>query len=301
VTRGYVPLMLVLAAIWGASYLFIKVAVAELEPTAMIALRLVLAAAVLVAVLVRRIGRRAAVTQLRRSVRQGIVLGVVNAAFPFTLIAWGEKHVDSGVAAIANASVPIFVALLAIRFRPSERVRGVRLGGVLVGIVGVVVLAGVHPRGGWWAVAGTLAVVVASVSYAAANLYAQRYVAEASGPVLATASIVCAAAIMLPFGLAQLPAHVPSWKVLGSVAALGIGGTALAQLVFYRALRLYGASRASLVTYLLPVTALAYGISILGEPLTYPELAGLALILAGVALGSGVLRRSRVEPVTQAP
>ena len=94
------------------------------------------------------------------------MLGVVNAAIPFTLIAWGEKHIDSGVAAIANAIVPIFVVLLAIRFRPSERARGLRLAGILLGLVGVGVLAGAHPQGGWWGVAGTLAVVVASVSYA---------------------------------------------------------------------------------------------------------------------------------------
>ncbi len=288
------PLLLILSAIWGSSYLFIKVAVGDLAPTTMIALRLALAVAVLGAYLVRRLGLARAAAELRAALPAGAVLGLINAAIPFTLIAWGEEHVDSGVAAIANATVPIFVVLLAVRYRPSERVGGLRLGGVLVGLVGVAVLTGVHPRGGWWAVAGTLAVVVASVSYAAANLYAHRHVTERiSGPVLATASMACALVFLLPFGLAQLPASVPGWKALGSVAALGIAGTALAQLVFFRLLRLYGSARSSLVAYLLPVTALLYGAVLLHEPVTGSALGGLALILAGVAVGSGALRFAR--------
>ena len=120
------------------------------------------------------LGPRGAVAELRSTGAGAFILGVTNMAFPFVLIAWGEKHIDSGVAAIANATVPIFVALLAIRFNPSERVRGWRLVGVALGLVGVGVLAGLHPQGGWWGVAGTLAVVVASLSYASANLYAQH-------------------------------------------------------------------------------------------------------------------------------
>jgi len=132
VVRGYVPLLAIVAAIWGASYLFIKVAVDEVEPTAMMFFRLVLASAVLVPVLVWRLGRREAVAELRGTGWYAFGVGLLNAALPFTLIAWGEKYVDSGVAAIANATVPIFVVLLALRFNPSERVQGVRLAGVLV-------------------------------------------------------------------------------------------------------------------------------------------------------------------------
>src|SRR5919108_4754969 len=156
--RGYVPLLLIVAGIWGASYLFIKVAVEEIEPTAMMDLRLLLAAAVLVPFIAVRFGTRRAVAEVRSTGTGAFILGVINMAFPFVLIAWGEKHIDSGVAAIANASVPIFVALLAIRFNPSERSSGLRLVGILLGLVGVGVLAGVHPEGGGWAVLGTLAV-----------------------------------------------------------------------------------------------------------------------------------------------
>ena len=291
-SRAYVPLLLILAAIWGSSYLFIKVAVGDLAPTTMIALRLALAVAVLMTYLVRWLGARRAAAELRAALPAGIVLGLINAAIPFTLIAWGEEHVDSGVAAIANSTVPIFVVLLAIRFRPSERVYGWRLAGVALGLVGVGVLTGVNPRGGWWAVVGTLAIVIASVSYAAGNLYAQRHVSGTiSGPVLATASMACALLVLLPFGLAQLPAHAPGWKALGSVAALGVLGTAIAQLFFYRLLRLYGSARSSLVAYLLPVTALFYGAVLLGEPVTASALLGLTLILGGVAVGSGAFAR----------
>lgn len=299
--RRYVPLLLFLSALWGASYLFIKVAVRDLEPATMIALRLVISSPLLFAVLATRSGGRRALAQVRGAWREGLVLGVINAALPFTLIAWGEKHIDSGVAAIANASVPIFVALLAIRFRPSERVSGLRLVGILVGLVGVGVLAGVRPEGGWWAVAGTLAVVVASFSYAAGQLYAQRSVSATSGLVLATASMTAGALLLLPLGLAQLPSEVPGWKELGSVAALAVLGTVIAQIVFYRLIRLHGSARTSLVTYLLPGTALLYGVLLLDEPLTLSELGGMALILAGVALGSGVLGLARREAVTATP
>jgi drug/metabolite transporter (DMT)-like permease len=133
VTRAYVPLLLVLAAIWGASYLFIKVAVRDLEPAVMTSARMLIAAPLLIGFLAVRGGPRTALSQVAGAWRPGLVYGVVNGALPFTLIAWGEQHVDSGVAAIANASVPIFVAILAIWFKPSERSTGLRLAGIVLG------------------------------------------------------------------------------------------------------------------------------------------------------------------------
>jgi drug/metabolite transporter (DMT)-like permease len=304
VTRAYVPLLLFVAAIWGASFMFIKVAVDEIEPTPMMDLRLVLAALVLVPVLLFRLGARRAVAEIRSTGAGAFILGVSNMAVPFVLIAWGEKHIDSGVAAIANATVPIFVALLAIRFNPSERVRGWRLVGVAMGLVGVGVLAGVHPEGGWWGVAGTLAVVVASLSYASANLYTQHRFPTTSPLVITTASVLAASFVLLPFALLQLPDEMPSWKALASVAALGIAGTAFALLFFYAMLNRYGASRASLVTYLLPPFALVYGVVFLDENMTLNAVLGLLLILAGVAVGSGLLqlaRRRAAAPATPQP
>jgi drug/metabolite transporter (DMT)-like permease len=300
-TRSYGLLLGVLAAIWGASYLFIKVGVRDFEPTVLIALRLLIAAALLIGFLAIRRGGREAIAEVGGAWREGLVFGVINGALPFTLIAWGEKHIDSGVAAIANASVPIFVAILAIKFQPSERSSGLKLAGILLGLVGVGVLAGVHPEGGQWAVVGTLAVVLASFSYAVGGLYGQRVVGRVSGQVMATASMFYGALVLLPFALFQLPDHAPGWKSVGSLLGLAVAGTAIAQLILFRMLRLFGAARLVLVTYLLPVTALIYGALILSEPLRLSELGGLALILGGVALGSGVWRPMRGTVVEPAP
>jgi drug/metabolite transporter (DMT)-like permease len=297
VSRSYVIYIGLLAAFWGASYMFIKVAGRAFEPTTMIMLRLLIACAVLLAVLAVQRGWHRTLAEMRHLGWEGFALGLVNGAIPFTLIAWGERHIDSGVAAIANASMPIFVVLLAIRWKPSETVRGLRLVGFLVGLVGVGVLAGIHPEGGWWGVAGTLAVVVASVSYAVGSLWGQRLIARTSGLVLSATSMLGGLLVLLPFGLLQLPGHVPGWKPVGSVLALAVVGTAVAQIIAYRALRSDGAARLSLVTYLLPATALIYGVALLGEPLTWQELAGMVLILGGVAVGSGAVRLPRREPV----
>jgi drug/metabolite transporter (DMT)-like permease len=296
-----VPLLVLLAALWGSSYLFIKVAVEEIEPSTLIVFRLLLAAAILWLLLVSQLGGRRAVAAVRATGRHGLVLGVINAALPFWLIAWGEKHIDSGVAGVANATVPIFVALLAIRLRPSERASGLRLAGVLIGLLGVGVLTGVNPEGGWWAVAGTLAVVASSGCYAASNLYTQEHFVHVPALVIATTTLSLGAVAMLPLGLAQLPSELPSWKVIGSVCALGVLGSAIAYLIHYRLVKCYGAARSSLVTYLIPAFALMYGAAILDEPLTLGAVLGLLLILAGVGLGSGMVRLPRRAPEPARP
>jgi len=296
VNRRYALYLFVLGAIWGSSYLFIKVGVRDLSPSVLVEIRLLCAAPLLVAFAVQRYGWGA----LRAAWRESIVLGIANAAVPFTLIAWGERHVDSGVAAVANSSVPIFVAILAIWFVPSERSTGWRAVGVVLGIVGVAVLAGVHPAGGWWGALGTGAIVLASVAYAISNLYAGRHM-SAGGPVLAAGSMVVALVVLLPFALATLPSEAPGWKSVASGIMLGLFGTAIAQILSYRMIRLWGSSRAVLVAYMLPAFALFYGAVFLSEPVTWQKLTGLLLILAGVALGSGAVRIPRRTPVVQTP
>lgn len=291
-TRRYVPLLLLLTGLWGSSFLFIEIALDEVEPTVLIALRLLTAAAVLVPFLAVSQGAPA-FRRLKAGWRPLLVLGAVNAAIPFTLIAWGQKHIDSGIAAIANASVPIFVALLAIRFRHSEKVTGSRAVGIAAGIVGVAVLAGANPEGGWWAVAGTLAVVVASFLYAVGALYAQTHVENLEPMLLVTGSTIVGSLLLAPIAIAQAPGSVPGWHVWLAVAALGIGGMAVGQYVYYVMLEHHGSTKTALVTYLLPGMALALGIVFLDEPLTIAAVAGLALVLLGVALGSGMLRPSR--------
>jgi drug/metabolite transporter (DMT)-like permease len=301
VTRSYAFLIGLLAAIWGASYLFIKVAVRDLSPPAMMELRLAGAALALGLFLVAQKGWRAAFDDVRNAGWHGLAIGVVNGAIPFTLIAWGEKHIDSGIAAIANATVPIFNAMLAPLLLPSERTTGIRLFGFALGLVGVGVLSGAQPSVTGAFVLGTMAVVVASVSYAISGFYAQRRLGSASGPALATASMTGGALALLPLAVFFAPDHVPGWKPIGSLVALTLLGTALAQLILYRALRLHGASRVSLVTYLMPPTALFYGWLLLDEHLTAATIGGLALVLVSVALGSGAVRLPRRAAALQEP
>jgi len=292
-------MLFLLAAIWGASYLFIKVAVEDIEPAPMMATRTLVAGVILAAYLVLTLGRSRALRELRRSWRAALVLGAVNAAIPFWLVAWGEKHVDSSVAGIAQSTVPIFTFLLAWRVIPGEHVGGARIVGVALGFVGVAVLAGLDPRGGWWAVAGTLAVVLSSLSYAVGGVYGQLRVRTVSGPVLATGSMLAGGLILLPLGLVQLPEHAPDAEAIASLLALTLLGTAFAQLILFRMLRLFGSRRLSLVTYLIPGFALFYGAVFLDEQITAAAVGGLTLILVGVALGSGVRSlgaRTQEEP-----
>ena len=298
--RGYVPLLLLLAAIWGASFMFIKIAVDELAPTTTMALRLVFSAIPLLAIVVLKHGRGPAFSEMRSITKAAMFLGIISTALPFTLIAWGETKIDSGVAAIGNASMPIFVAILAIKFRASERATGSRLFGVLLGLLGVGVLTGVNPKGGWWGVVGTLAVVVAGASYAVATLYTQGLLDNIHNDVLAATSVSWGAVFLVPVGAVQAPSHLPSWGVIASVLALALLGTVAGQLLYFRMIYRYGSARASLVVYLLPVTALFYGALLLNEPITVSAIAGLVLILAGTALGSGVVRLPRRAAVAAA-
>jgi len=296
----YAPLILVLAAVWGASYLFIKVAVDDVEPSVLMAVRGLGAGAVLLGYLAWREGGRSALAQLRAAWAPCLVLGVINAALPFWLIAWGEKHIDSSVAGIAQATVPMFNLLVALRFLPHDRVTPGRIAGLGLGAGGVAVLTGFHPDGGWWAVAGTLAVVGSSLSYAFAGVFGQLRMRTVSGPALATGSMLACGAILAPVAAFQFPHQAPSLEGAASLAALTLLGTALAQLILYRVLRLHGSNRLSLVTYLMPPFAVVYGAVLLDEPVTVRVLGGLALILGGVALASGALRLSRRTTIAEA-
>ncbi len=264
----------------------------------MMAFRTLLAAAVLLGYIVWRLGRETAFGELRAAWRHCLVLGVLNAALPFWLIAWGEQYIDSGLAAVVQASVPIFNALLVLRFLPHERLTRIRAVGLGIGIAGVAVVTGIHPEGGSLAILGALAVVLSSLSYASAGIYGQRAVSGTAGPVLAAGSMLTAGLILLPFALFQLPTSAPSAEAVASVLALSLLGTALAQLILFRMLALHGSARLSLVTYLMPGFALVYGALLLDEAITAATLIGLALILGGVALASGAVRLPRREAAT---
>ena len=294
-TRRYWPLILFLAGLWGASYLFIKVGVdGGLSPGALMCARAAIAGVVLLAYLCATLGTRTAVARLRQAWRQSVVLGALNAAIPFWLVAWGETHIDSGLAGIAQATVPIFSVLIGLRFLPHERIGPERLAGIGLGLVGVAFVVGGAPGGGVWGAAGTLAVVLASVFYASAAIYGQLHLTgTTSGPVLATGSILVATLILLPLAIADPPTSMPTTGAIVSLLLLALLGTAVGQLVLFRVIGLFGARRLSLVTYLMPGFALVYGALILDERVSVAALFGLVLILLGVALGSGTIRLRR--------
>jgi drug/metabolite transporter (DMT)-like permease len=296
------PLLLLLASIWGASYLFIKVGVeGGLEPAPIAFGRSAIAAVILFAYVVRRLGVDRALAELRGSWRQCAVIGSVATAIPFWLVGWGETHIDSGIAAIAQSTMPLFTILLGLRFLPHEPLSRGRVLGFALGLVGVAVLAGVHPEGGWWAVAGTLAVVLSSLAYASGSIIGQRSVGATPGPVLAAGAMSAAAFTLLPFAVLQAPTAMPDTDALLSVLALALLGTALGQLILYRMLDRFGARSASLVTYLMPAFALVYGAVLLDEAITVGALGGLALILGGVALGSGAIGRAAAREPAEVP
>src|SRR4051794_9486121 len=278
--------------------MFIKEGLRDFSPVVVAWGRLVIGAVVLGVYLLVQTGPREAVAEVRRGGREVGGLGIVQNAIPFVLISWGETRIDSGVAAIGNASVPIFVALLALRYAPGERSTGGRLAGVCLGIVGVAVLAGVSPRGGWVGAVGTLAVIVASVSYAIGGLWSQRLLRGTRPLALTVGSLLASSLVLTPFALLQLPSHAPGWKSVASILALGLFGTAFALVLYYFLITIAGSAKAALVTYLQPLFAVVYGVVLLSEPFTWPEAVGMILILGGVAFGSGTLalRRRSGEP-----
>jgi drug/metabolite transporter (DMT)-like permease len=285
--RSYWGLILTLAAMWGASYLFIKVAVEDIPPAAMTELRVLLAGALLFGYVAARMGAGRAVGELRRAWVPCAVLGVINAAVPMGLVAWGETHIDSSVAGIAQSTVPLFTFILASKFLPHEHVGLVRIVGVGIGFMGVALLAGFPSEGGWWALAGTLAVVLSSLSYASGGVYGQLQVHDIAGPVLAAGNMLAAALFLLPLAIAAPPTEVPGGTALAGLAGLVLIPTFAGQLLLFRVLRLHGSRKLSIVTYLMPAFAVVYGALLLDEPVTAAMLAGFALIAVGAALASG--------------
>jgi drug/metabolite transporter (DMT)-like permease len=270
-----------LALIWGASFMFIKVGVRELDPAALVWLRLVLAALVLVPTALVVLGRTA-IEESRARLGPLAVLGVVNATVPFLLLTWAETRIDSGLAAVLQSTAPIFTLLISIGLG-DERYDLTRAVGLLVGLVGVVVLVGgVGGEGG--DLLAAFAVVVSALCYAVGSVYAAHALGRTEPLVIGAGSLVVASIAVAPFGIATLPTSPPGWKVTASVVTLGVVGTGIAYILYFALLRGAGPSRAILVTYLVPAVAVVYGIVLLGEPLLLATVVGLGLILAGVAL-----------------
>ena len=297
-TLRHVVMLIALSAIWGSSFMFIKIAVREMEPSVLVAARLLLAGATLALLVPTQLSLRRAAAQLRPALVPLTLLAIVNAVVPFWLLAWGETRIDSGLAALLQASTPLFTALLAFLFVRSEHAGGVRLLGIVIGFAGVALLVGAAPDGD---PLGAVAVVGTGLCYAVGALVAVRRFDGISPVAVAFGSTVVATAASLPFALAQLPPEMPGWKATASVLVLGVLGLGLAYVLYFELLTGAGASRGVLVTYLVPPMALAYGAAFLDESVTLTALAGLVLILGGVALGSGILGASRRAAPAAAP
>jgi drug/metabolite transporter (DMT)-like permease len=283
-------MLIALAAIWGSSFMFIKVAVREVTPGEVVFGRVLIGALALVPAIPFVLGWRPTWSELRRFAWPLLLLGIFNAALPFWLLAWSEKRLDSGLAAVLQASMPLFTALFAYSFSRSDRVTGGRLLGVVVGFLGVLLLVGVQPRGD---VLSALAVVLTAVLYAGSSVYAGLRLRGAHTFVTSLGALGFATLATLPLGVAQLPDHVPSWKAIGSIVALGAAGLSVAYLLYFSLIAGSGAPYAALVTYLVPALALGYGAVFLDEAVTASAVGGLALILVGVALGTGTLSYTR--------
>jgi drug/metabolite transporter (DMT)-like permease len=266
------------STLWGMPYLFIKVAVDDGVPPVFLAwVRVVLGAAVLLA-LAWRAGTLGGVRDRWRWIA---VFGVVEICFPFPLIAAGEAHVSSSLAAIIVAAAPLFVALLALRFDAEERATGARLAGLLLGLAGVVALMGIDVAGRTAELLGALAILFSAFCYAVGPMVMKRHFADLDPRASMGAALAIAAVVLTPALFVDPPTEVPSTGAVVSLVVLGLFCTAAA-FVFYGALVAEaGPGRALVITYVAPVVAVALGVAVLGERPGAGAVAGLLLILAG--------------------
>ena len=274
--RGW-TLFAAVSVIWGMPYLFIKIAVDEISPSLVAWSRLALAAAVLLPIA----WKLGALRGLRERWRILTVFAAVEMAVPWPLLGFGEVHISSSLAAILVATVPLFVALLATRFDHSERPTVTRLVGMLIGLAGVVALVGIDIGGKGDELLGALAILLVAFLYAIGPMIVKRRLSDVDplGPVAASLGI--AALLVTPFALVSLPDSTPSADTFASIAVLGLLCSALAFLLFFRLIAEIGPGRATVITYINPVVALALGVVVLDESITTGVVVGLLLILAG--------------------
>ncbi|CAA9498342.1 MAG: hypothetical protein AVDCRST_MAG38-3016 [uncultured Solirubrobacteraceae bacterium] len=294
----HAALLMALASIWGGSYLLIKYALEDFEPPFIVWSRLLIALAVLAAALLvtgRAGDLRAAGADLRRRPRTAALLGLLAIALPFTLITVGELYVPSGLTAVLIAPASIFVAMLAPLLDASERADARATAGMAIGLAGVALLVGVESVQSLAEFLGSLAMIGAALSYALGGFVVKRRYAGFSPLATSSVSISAAAVLIAPLGLATVPDALPGGRAALALLALGGLGTALAFVIFYNLVAAVGAGRASLVSYLAPGVALVYGAWLLDEPVTWAAIAGLGLILGGVALASSPRRAARAE------
>jgi drug/metabolite transporter (DMT)-like permease len=279
--------LLLLGVIWGASFLFMRVAAPEFGALALVEIRVAVAAVFLAGVFAWR-GR---LGTLREAALPLTIVGVFSSALPFVLFAYATLFVTAGTAAVLNASAPLFAALVAFAWL-QDKLTAARVIGLAVGFGGVLLLAWdkISLNGG----GSTLAILAglgASLSYGVGVNYTKKKLGQISPLAAATGSQIAAALVLLPIALAHWPSTVPSLKSWLSVIVLGLVGTGIANAYYFRLIARIGPARAITVTYLVPVFGMLWGVIFLHEPVTAGMLAACAVILLGTALATGVRAR----------
>jgi drug/metabolite transporter (DMT)-like permease len=285
---------LALGVAWGSSYLFIKIGVETLTPFTLVAARLAIGAGVLAVVMVLS---RQSMPRDRRVYLHLVVIAVLGIVIPFYLITWGEQSIDSGLAAILNGTVPLFAIVLAALVLVDEPITVNRLFGLGIGFAGVVILTSPSlGSGSGGTLPGQLALIGASISYAATGVYARRMVRDV--PPLPSALLEVSYAFVITLVLAfavenPLDTRVEASTVL-SVVWLGLIGSGLAFLGFFFLLGRWGATRTALIAYLLPVVGVVLGVLVRNEQVSLPVLMGMVLIIGGVALANARIGQRRL-------
>lgn len=278
--------LVLLAAIWGASFLFMRVAVPEFGPIALIAVRVGIAAVVLAPVLRTAIAR----SQFRAAAWPLLVVGVTNSAIPFCLLAYSTLYVDAGFDSILNATTPLWAALIgAVGFQVS--IGRQQIAGLFIGLIGVVTLVSdTLDAGGAGVPVAILAALLAAAFYGFAVNYSKRRLAGVKPFVVAFGSQFFASIILLPLALFDWPQQAIASSTWACVAALGIVCTGFAYILYFRLIERAGATYAASVTFLIPVFGLVWGAVFLGEKITMIMIAGCLIVLFGTALASGRLK-----------
>jgi len=276
--------LLLLSALWGASFIYIRVAVPALGPFVLVELRVGLAAVAL-ALCAALVGR---LPKLRGRWRQFALLGAVNVAIPFSLISTAEINLTASLAAILNSTTVMFTAVVAAVWM-GDALTARKLVGVALGIVGVTVLVGWDLIAMNWAVALSVgAMLAASLAYALGSVYAKRTFADSPPLAIASGQLAAAAMLMLPLAAVSAPEQSPSTIVVLSVLGLALPSTAVAYMLYFRLIANVGPTSTSTVTLLVPLFGLLFGVVLLDEPVGVGTLAGLVLILSSVTLITGL-------------
>jgi len=288
--------MAALALIWGVSFLLIKVAVQDMSPTVLLLLRS--ASGLLgLAVIVKAMGRPLIGPGWRTRLGSFAFMAVTNAIIPWIAIAWGEERISSGLASILNSTTTLWTAIIIYWAMPSERPSIVNYVGVVVGFAGVVILVlpDLRTHGVSANVLGTLAVLVASLSYALNAIYQRTRMRNVSVFDISIGQLAAATVFAIPLAIPSLPSVHVAWQSLAAVLALGAAGTGVAYLLYYFVMNSLGAVRAAGVTFLVPITAVFWGVVLLHETVNLPMVIGMAVILGGVLLAN-LRRGERRQP-----